>query len=237
MENLPAQVRDTVHSYMCHMYGIDRLTCRLCLIDVLKQVSEKWRNKRLQYWRYFVNLNTLVGYTQPRHDPSVVHEVDKWLYKDVVYSIDGHEDKFYRYFGEELDKLFATEWSVRDERASLREFLSRKDWNKGKAATTRSLGIHTGAKGMRRSKKTKTNTSYELEDGEVVQLMFSRLPQRLVLVQKQDIGGKLRNVVCGELSQNVFFESFDSRRFCRIGLVTVIHVGSAGGRVVVTNPS
>lgn len=74
-----------------------------------------------------MNLNTLIGYTQPKHDPSVVKEVEKWLYTDVFHSIDGDEEKFYSYFGEEMDRLFDSEWSAKGGRLTLREFLSRKD--------------------------------------------------------------------------------------------------------------
>lgn len=95
---------------MCEIYKIHQIKCRLCLIDKLKSVSEKWRGNRMQYWRYFVNPNTLVGYTQQKHDPSVKDEVRKWLHDDVRHTIDGDEEKFYRYFTEESDKLFETEW-------------------------------------------------------------------------------------------------------------------------------
>lgn len=41
VENLPTQVRNIVHTYMCYVYKIHTIGCRLCLIDILKQVSER----------------------------------------------------------------------------------------------------------------------------------------------------------------------------------------------------
>ena len=184
---------------MMSMYRIHEMRCRICLITALKKTSEVRRNVRGANLRYFVNLNVLVGYKQQRNDPSVVQEVKKWLYDDVLNTIDGDEAAFNSMFKDKLDNVFTQSWAPQQNRPTLSEFMSRKTWNAGKAATTRSLTVYSRLKGLRKTKKTKSNSSYELSDCEVKKLMLDTAPQRMTLVQKQDIGRKLRNVVCGEM--------------------------------------